>query len=100
MQIAIGLCRPKLGIDAAPLFDERGNAVQEALYTWYALRHTYASIQIDLGILPKQLQKRMGHASLQVTLDIYGHLWKDCERDSQDMAAMDQWFKNLPRGEV
>ncbi len=43
---------------------------------FHDLRHTYASIQIDLGGNPKYIQNQMGHASINVTFDIYGHLIK------------------------
>lgn len=43
---------------------------------FHDLRHTYASIQIDLGENPKYIQNQMGHASINVTFDIYGHLIK------------------------
>ncbi len=37
-------------------------------------RHTYASFMIAAGINPKALQTYMGHASITITLDRYGHL--------------------------
>ncbi len=38
------------------------------------LRHTYASLLIAQGAHPKYIQVQMGHASIQTTLDRYGHL--------------------------
>lgn len=40
----------------------------------HALRHTYASILIQQGISLAFIQKQLGHASIQTTVDIYGHL--------------------------
>jgi integrase len=37
-------------------------------------RHTYAAHMIAAGINPKALQTYMGHASITITLDRYGHL--------------------------
>jgi integrase len=37
-------------------------------------RHTYAAFMIAAGINPKALQTYMGHASITITLDRYGHL--------------------------
>jgi len=35
----------------------------------------------------------MGHASIQQTLDTYGHLFaRRPERDAADMAAIEGWF--------
>jgi len=41
---------------------------------FHELRHTAASIAIEAGAHPKALQVRMGHSSIMVTLDRYGHL--------------------------
>ncbi len=57
--------------------------------TLHALRHAYASLQIARGIDPKTLQHRMGHSSVQTTLDIYGHLWPDRFKDAEDAEAFD-----------
>jgi integrase len=35
------------------------------------LRHSHASIMLEKGIHPKVVQERLGHSSVQVTLDIY-----------------------------
>ena len=39
------------------------------------LRHTAASLMIQVGYPPKMLQEIMGHASITTTLDLYGHLY-------------------------
>jgi integrase len=41
---------------------------------FHDLRHTYASLLISQGENPKYIQNQMGHSSIQVTYDIYGHL--------------------------
>lgn len=51
------------------------------IFSPHMLRHVYASLQIERGITPKRLQKLIGHASLKMTLDTYGHLWPDNEAD-------------------
>jgi integrase len=38
------------------------------------LRHTCASIFIAAGVTAKALSTYFGHASIQITLDRYGHL--------------------------
>jgi integrase len=37
-------------------------------------RHTYASFMIAAGVNPKALSVFMGHSSIKVTFDLYGHL--------------------------
>lgn len=40
----------------------------------HTLRHTHASYLIDRGVSLKDIQERLGHASIKTTGDIYGHL--------------------------
>lgn len=42
---------------------------------FHDLRHTCASILISLGAHPKEIQARLGHASITTTMDRYGHLF-------------------------
>jgi integrase len=51
------------------------------LFGPHMLRHVYASLQIEQGVTPKRLQKLIGHATLKMTLDTYGHLWPDVDAD-------------------
>jgi integrase len=37
-------------------------------------RHTQASLMLKQGVHPKIVQERLGHASIQVTLDTYSHV--------------------------
>ncbi len=37
-------------------------------------RHTHASIMLKQGIHPKIVKERLGHASIQITLDTYSHV--------------------------
>jgi integrase len=44
-------------------------------YGLHAFRHAAASLFIQEGFSPKRVQTLMGHSSIQVTFDIYGHLF-------------------------
>ena len=55
------------------------------------LRHFAVSCWIDAGLAPKTVQTFAGHASLQVTMDRYGHLFPS--EDHQK--AMNQIAKGL-----
>ena len=37
-------------------------------------RHTHASLMLKQGVHPKVVQERLGHASIQITLDTYSHV--------------------------
>ena len=37
-------------------------------------RHTHATLMLKQGIHPKIVQERLGHASIQMTLDTYSHV--------------------------
>jgi integrase len=47
------------------------------------LRHTAASLAISVGASVKAVQRMLGHASAQITLDRYSHLYDD---DLEDLA--------------
>ena len=49
---------------------------------FHDLRHTYASLLIDRGEHPKYIQVQMGHSSINVTMDTYGHLMKAVNQDA------------------
>jgi integrase len=44
-------------------------------------RHTYASFMIAAGVNPKALSTFMGHSSITVTFDLYGHLMPGTEAE-------------------
>ena len=55
--------------------------------TFHALRHTHASMLIDAGIdIVKIISKRLGHANVSTTLDIYSHLF--VAREDKSAAAI------------
>ena len=43
---------------------------------FHILRHTCASILIALGVHPKEIQDRMGHSSLNITMGTYSHIFQ------------------------
>ncbi|PWU78331.1 site-specific integrase [Streptococcus pyogenes] len=51
-------------------------------FTFHAFRHTHASLLLNAGISYKELQYRIGHANISMTLDTYGHLSKDKEKEA------------------
>jgi integrase len=57
--------------------------VPVAKYGLHALRHACASLWIENGMNPKRIQTLMGHSTIQMTFDTYGHLFNDVEADQK-----------------
>ena len=67
--------------------DDDGNPIMRPRYGIHALRHFFASWVIERGFTPKKVQELMGHSSIQVTFDTYGHLFPSLEDDHAKFAA-------------
>jgi integrase len=80
------------GTDPVTPFDFR-HVIQRALAAWkktalepiglHEARHTFASLMIAAGVNAKALSTYMGHSSITITLDRYGHLFPG----NEDQAA-------------
>jgi len=75
------MVRAGVTVESGEVYAE-GNPVLKAKYTgMHALRHFYASWLINrkedggLGLPAKMVQERLGHASIVMTMDVYGHLF-------------------------
>jgi integrase len=55
-------------------------------YGLHSFRHAAASLFIEQRFSPKRVQALMGHSSIQMTFDVYGHLFPS---EADDQAAMD-----------
>jgi integrase len=61
-----------------------------ARYSFHAVRHAAASLFIaTLGWTPKRVQTVLGHASITMTFDRYGHLFADHEGDREAMKKLE-----------
>lgn len=60
----------------------------DARYSSHAFRHCAASLWIEQRVSPKRVQTWMGHSSIQVTFDTYGHLFEQAEADTAVMEAV------------
>ncbi|MQW38150.1 tyrosine-type recombinase/integrase [Sinorhizobium meliloti] len=74
--------------------DKEGKPILAAKYSgFHALRHWYASWCINrkvdggLELTAKAVQARMGHSSIQVTFDTYGHLFPSVDEGAEMAAA-------------
>jgi integrase len=71
---------------------------------FHDLRHTFATLLIDQGESPKYIQAQLGHASIQVTMDRYGHLLPDVHQQAAQRlednlfgSSVRKALENLPR---
>jgi integrase len=85
--------------NGTPLFKRAGRAWEVAglrRITLHECRHTFASLMIAAGVNAKALSAYMGHATISITLDRYGHLMPG----NEDEAAkrLDEYLaRNAPR---
>ena len=54
---------------------------------FHCLRHFFASWCIDRGLHPKVIQERLGHSSITLTFDVYGHLFPRTDDTAEQDAA-------------
>ena len=78
--------------------DEAWQAAGLTRVTLHACRHLYASMSIAAGVNAHALCRYMGHSSIAVTFDLYGHLFPGNE--SEAAALLDSYlgrvFKAVP----
>lgn len=67
---------------------KEGEAV--AKYTAHIFRHAAASLWIEQKMNAKRVQTLVGHGSIQVTFDTYGHLFEQAEEDADDANAIER----------
>ncbi len=50
--------------------------------TPHGLRHTHASLLFSAGVEPKNISDRLGHSTVQITLDLYTHITEEQRTDT------------------
>ncbi|WP_163530703.1 site-specific integrase [Halobacillus ihumii] len=60
---------------------------------FHDLRHTHATIMLQLGEHAKVVSERLGHADVQTTLNLYSHVTPNMQKDSA--IRFDEAFKNI-----
>ena len=56
-------------------------------FSMHVLRHTFATRCIEAKMLPKTLQKIMGHSNIGITMNLYVHITEDEKQKEIDMVA-------------
>lgn len=62
-------------------------------FTIHCMRHTHATLLLKNGVNAKVVSQRLGHSSVNVTLNIYAHVLDDME-----IEAPKTWAKILKGG--
>jgi integrase len=63
--------------------------------SFHSLRHSNASMRIHAGQNIKYLSTQIGHASISITLDIYGHLFNDLDFNRRQVELLESVRKPL-----
>jgi integrase len=53
----------------------------------HGLRHSYATAALRAGVSPEVVSKRLGHASVAITLGIYAHVLENDDRAAAELTA-------------
>jgi len=88
IQLAAGIADPVMK-DGKPALDKEQQPKMAQRYTLHDFRHAAASLWIEQRVNPKRVQKWMGHSSIQVTFDTYGHLFDQADQDNAIAAAIE-----------
>jgi integrase len=79
------MIRTDMAAAAIPKFDASGRKRD-----FHSLRHTTGSFLNDAGVNPKVAQAVLGHSSVELTMGIYTHTYRDDE--AQAVAALPRRF--------
>ncbi|HEX7854490.1 MAG TPA: site-specific integrase [Sphingobium sp.] len=96
VQLAAGISAPALDADGKAKLDDKQQPILEPRYTLHDFRHAAASLWIAQRVNPKRVQKWMGHGSIQVTFDTYGHLFDQADQDAAVAAAIEHEILSQP----
>lgn len=89
-QIAAGLATAATDDNGKLVLNKQEQPVMVPRYGLHDFRHAAASLWIEQRVNPKRVQKWMGHGSIQVTFDTYGHLFDQADQDSAVAAAIEK----------
>ena len=67
--------------------ERTGKRVEAGHVKLHDLRHFHASVLLQSGQNPVLVSKRLGHSTVSMTLDIYGHLLPGWQREAAEVFA-------------
>lgn len=54
-------------------------------FNFHSLRHTHATMLLENGAEPKDIQVRLGHSKFSTTMDTYSHVTKKMKNETIDI---------------
>ena len=63
--------------------------------SFHSLRHSNASLRIQVGQNIKYISDQIGHSTVRITLDIYGHLFNDVNFTKQQVDLLEGSFASV-----
>jgi len=89
---------PQIVIEAIKRITDEVNLIKDPLeeiepFSCHCFRHTFATRCFEAGIKPKTIQGYLGHATLQMTMDLYAVLFEDFKQE--EMEKLNLAFKEI-----
>lgn len=60
--------------------------------TFHGLRHAAITAMVEVGIHPRVMQGRAGHATSKLTMELYAHVPESADREAAD--ALDRYYRS------
>ena len=54
-------------------------------FSFHSFRHTHATMLLENGAKPKEIQARLGHSRISTTLDTYSHITEKMKKETVDI---------------
>lgn len=74
----------------------RDSLDQMEIFSGHTFRHTFATRCFEAGIQPKVVQSYLGHASIQMTMDLYTSVLE--QKRNEDIYLLDEYLKKCQPG--
>jgi integrase len=64
--------------------------------TFRGLRHAAITTMVELGVHPRVMQGRAGHATSKLTMELYAHVTESADRQAAEL--LDRHYRDQPPG--